>query len=78
MLLHKIGVYKANTLWQCANRKQKKKKKLDSQGFDPRTSRMLSGRATKCTTNPLVDWLEGEHVSSSLQTTRITQVPHSA
>ena len=30
------------------------KKKLDSQGFDPRTSRMLSGRATKCTTNPSV------------------------
>jgi hypothetical protein len=33
-------------------KKKRKKKKLDSQGFDPRTSRMLSGRATKCTTNP--------------------------
>ncbi len=30
----------------------KKKKKLDAQGFDPRTSRMQSGRATKCTMHP--------------------------
>jgi hypothetical protein len=32
---------------------------LDAQGFDPRTSRMQSGRATKCTMHPSLILLKG-------------------
>ena len=49
------------------SKKIKNKKNLDSQGFDPRTSRMLSGRATKCTTNPLVILVEKEHVTTAIK-----------
>ncbi len=45
--------------------REKIKKMLDAQGFDPRTSRMRSGRATKCTMHPWLILVEGERLTSS-------------
>jgi hypothetical protein len=48
--------------WCGRGAKKNKKIKLDAQGFDPRTSRMQSGRATKCTMHPSLILLEQRHL----------------
>lgn len=48
--------------------RQKIKKMLDAQGFDPRTSRMRSGRATKCTMHPSLILLDSVFCTPSCWT----------